>query len=259
MPRSLLARSLEPLVAILWGLLLAWTVWVAAVWILGIGPAWLGLAGAEQPPPNEDLRKALLLLAENADVAWLVLAVMNLHLVVTDAYGLRSARAWLGFTAGSAFLLGLLNDRLGAPFGWMAFGGSLGLRLAGVAVGWLLLWSVLVMSARETVLWARPRASHAVVAALTAAIVLLTMANIESPARFVRGWWIWHAGEARNPVPMSAWAWAAWLVWPWLTAFAMREKDVAASVVGRSVRPMLILLLLNAIALGTRCRVWIQG
>src|SRR5438067_1414290 len=126
MPRSIVARSLEPLVAILWGLFLAWTVWVAVVWIAGIGPAWLGLIEGQAPPPNENLRRAVLLLAENADVAWLALAVMNLHLVITDAHGLRTARAWLGFAGGSAFLLGLLHQRRGAP---MALGATLGARL----------------------------------------------------------------------------------------------------------------------------------
>lgn len=247
------------MVAILWGLFLAWSVWVAAVWVIGIGPAWLGFSVETPHPADEDLRKAVLLLADNADVAWLVLAMMNLHLVITNTHGLPTARAWLGFTTGSAFMLGWINAHLGVPFGWLAFGGTLGMRLAGVAVGWLLAWSVLVMSAREAVIWARPKAGHGTVAALAAVAVFVTMVNLEEPARFVRGWWVWHAGDPRTAARMPWWGWCAWLIWPWLTAFAMREKSVASAAAKRSVRPMAILLVLNGIALATRIRQWAAG
>ena len=245
------------MVAILWGLFLAWSLWVAAVWTVGIGPAWLGFSVETPHPPNEDLRTAVLLLADNADVAWMVLAVMNLHLVITNTNGVSTARAWLGFTTGSAFVLGWINAHLGIPFGRLAFGGTLGMQFAGVPAGWLLSWSILVMSARESVLWARPKAGHGAVAALAAAAVFLTMVNIEQPARFVRGWWVWHASDPRTATPMPWWGWFAWLAWPWLAAFAMREKSVVSAAARRPVRPVVILLVLNGIALAARIRIWL--
>lgn len=251
MPRSLVSRSLEPLVGVLWGVFLVWSAWLAVVWITPLGAIALGFEGNAPAPKNADLRRAVLILAQNADLVWLALATMNLHLVLTRAHSLRTARAWLAFSAGGALLLGVLNVHLGVPFGRMHFGAALGAQFLGVALGWVLLWAVLMMAAREAVLWMRPRASHRLVAILTAAVVLLTVLNLEWPARFVRGWWVWQ-GRETGGFPWLKWL--AWLVWPGLMAFAMREKNVASAAVARSGRPVIILAVLNAIALATRLR-----
>ena len=251
MPRSLVSRSLEPLVAVLWGVFLVWTAWLAVVWIGPIGANALGFAEGDSAPPNADLRGAVLLLADRADLIWLALAVMNLHLVLTRAHGLQTARAWLAFSVGGALLLGVLNAKTGVLFGRMFFGGALGVRLLSVPVGWVLLWAALVIAAREAVLWMRPRASHRLTAILTAALVLLTVLNAEWPARFLRGWWLWLPGEA----PGVPWRfWLSWFVWPGLIAFAMREKDVASAAVTRSEKPVIVLAALNAIVLAARLR-----
>ena len=199
MPRSLVSRSLEPLVSVLWGVFLVWTAWLTVVWIAPVGAIALGIVEGAPVPPNADLRGAALLLAIHADLIWLVLAVMNLHLVLTRAHGLRTARAWLAFSAGGALVLGALNAKTGLPFGRLYFGEALGPKALEVTSGWVLLWPVLVMSAREVVLRLRPRTSHAGVAAITAVLVLLTVINLEWPARFIRGWWVWQSGDARNP------------------------------------------------------------
>jgi len=116
-----------------------------------------------------------------------------------------------------------------------------------------------VMSAREAVLRLRPRASHATVAAASAMLVLFTVMNIEWPARFIRGWWVWQSEDARNPSGVPWINWAAWLAGPWLMAFAMREKNVLSGVASRSLKPIVILASLNAIALATRLRAWVGG
>ena len=254
MARSLLSRSLEPLVGILWGLFLAASVWLAVVWLCPVDAITLGFSmqEGEPPPPDAALRTAVLLLAQNADLICLALAVVNLHLVVTAANGLRAARAWLGFTAGSAFLLGLLNVTTHIPFGGMAFGSGLGAKFLAVPIGWPLLWATLIIAAREAVLLLSPRASHAKVSAFAALIVLASIANLEPVARHTRGWWDWYLDTPRNPSGVHPWAWAAWFGWPWLVLFSMREQDVVAGVAPRSVRPILILLILNAVALGAR-------
>jgi len=259
MPRSLVSRSLEPLVALLWGVFLVWTAWLALVWIVPIGPNVLGFVPNQPPPQNADFRGALLLLAKHADVAWLALAVMNLHLVLTRAHGLRTAREWLAFSGGAALVLALLSAGWSQQLGWIYFGEALGVKLLGVAVGWVLLWAVLVMSAREAVLWARPRMSHRNVAVVTAAVVLLTTLNIEWPARFIRGWWLWQSADAGSPATAPPWRWLAWFVWPGLIAFAMREKNVLSGVVMRSLKPVVILAALNGIALAARVRFWFPG
>lgn len=251
MPRSLVSRSLEPLVAVLWSIFVVWTSWLAVVWILPVGPSALGVADGGSIPKNEDLRQAALLLANHADIVWLALAAMNLHLVLTRAQGLRIARAWLAFSVGGALVLGLVNVKTGVVFGSLYFGAALGAKFLGVALGWVLLWAVLVIGAREAVLWMRPHASHALTTILAAAVVLITVSNLEWPARFVRGWWVWQRDD-RCGVPWKFWV--AWFVWPGLMAFAMREKDVASASAGRSVRPVFILAALNAIALIARLR-----
>ena len=257
MPRSLVSRSLEPLVAVLWGVFLVWTAWLAVVWIAPVGANALGFVEGAPAPPNADLRGAVLLLANHADLIWLVLAVMNLHLVLTRAHGLQTARAWLAFSAGGALALGALNVRTGLPFGRLYFGEALGPKGFGVPSGWLLLWAVLVMSAREVVLRLRPRTSHAGVAAVTAVLVLLTVINIEWPARFIRGWWVWQSADARSPSGVPWMNWAAWFAAPWLMAFAMREKTVLSGVASRSWKPVVFLASVNAIALAARLRAWL--
>jgi hypothetical protein len=270
MARSLIARSLEPLAAILWGVFVFWSVWLTAVWVLGINATWLGLPGSAtvsgweidaaslvedvKLPPNANLRQALLLLANHAEIVWLVLAVANLHLIISATNGLGSARAWLGFTAGVAFVLGVLNRASGLPFGWMSHGSPLGPQLLGVAVGWPLLWAVLVMSARETVLALRPRASHATVSFATAVLVLITLINLYPIAANARVWWAWHDGDVRHPVPMRWWTWVSWGVMPWLMAFAMREKSVVAGMAPRLLKAIFLLALINAAALATHIR-----
>jgi uncharacterized membrane protein len=221
-----------------------------------VGANALGLVVGSPAPPNADLRGALLLLADKADWIWLALAVMNLHLVLTRAHGLRTAREWLAFSAGGALVLGALNAKTGLPFGRLYFGEALGAKALGVATGWLLLWPVLVMSAREVVLRFRPRASHGTVAAATAALVFLSAVNLERPARFIRGWWVWQSADASSPAGVSWLNWAAWFAGPWLMAFAMREKEVLSGVATRSLRPVVILASLNAIALAGRLRSW---
>ena len=255
MPRSLVSRSLEPLVAVLWGVFLVWTVWLAVVWLAPVGTEELGFVVGSPAPPNADLRRAVLLLAENADLAWLALAVANLHLAMMRTHGLRLTRVWLALSAGGGLVLGALNVKTGVLFGRLQFGAALGMKLLGVALGWVLLWAVLVPGAREAVLRMRPRASHRAVAMLTAAMVLLTVFNLEWPVRSIRGWWV-RPQDAAGALGVPWQNWLAWFAAPWLMAFAMREKTVLSGVASRSWKPVVILASVNAIALAARLRAW---
>ncbi len=230
-----------------------WTVWLALVWLAPVGTAELGFVVGQPAPPNADFRRAVLLLAEYADIVWLALALMNLHLVLMRTHGLRITRKWLALSAGGGFVLGALNVKTGLLFGRMQFGDALGAELLGVALGWVFLWAVLVPGAREAVLWIRPRASHRSVAILTAFVVLFTVFNLEWPVRSNRGWWL-RPQDATGALGVPWQNWLAWAVWPGLMAFAMREKDVRSSVVPRSGRPVIILVALNAITLAARLR-----
>jgi hypothetical protein len=248
MSRSALARSLGPFAAILWGIFLGWSAWLAAVWGLHIGPVWLGFSAMPEalPPRNADLRKAILLLAENADLIWLVLATANLHLHLSLTHGLSTARRWLLTTSITALLLGVVEARFGVPFGGIIFYQPLGARLLGVPAGWLLLWAVLTLAAREAALKIRPRASHAAASALAGALAFLTTAALLAPALALRAWWSYRAGA------MPLWAWAAWFAVPCALAFSLREKNILTASAPRSWKPLIVLLVLNAIALLAR-------
>ncbi len=248
MSRSALARSLEPFAAALWGIFLGWSVWLAAVWGLHIGPVWLGFSAMPDavPPPNADLRKAILLLAENADIIWLVLATANLHLHLFLTHGLSTARRWLLITAGTALVLGVVEAKSGIPFGGIVFYPTLGARLLGVPAGWLLLWAVLTLAAREAALQLRPRASHAAASVLAGALVFVTSAAVLSPAIALRAWWSYRTGD------MPLWAWAAWFIVPSALSFALREKSILTASSHRSWKPITVLLALSTIALVAR-------
>jgi hypothetical protein len=266
MSRSLLARSLEPLVAISWAIFLVWSIWLAAVWALGINQSFLGLpissAGAWDPgaagmvedapaPPHAGLRRAVLLLAEGAELAWFALALIQLHLSVISINGVNTARAWMGISLGGALLLGLLNRAIGLPFGWIYFSPVLGAQLSGVPLGWVLMWGVLVIGARESVLRFAPRISHLTLSFVTAGGVLVTIVNLVPIAKDVRAWWGWHTGDIRQPAPTPWWFWPACFIVAWLLAFLMRERTIAAGMKKRSLRPLVVLLTLNFAALLT--------
>ena len=274
MSRSLLARPLEPLVAISWGVFLIWTAWMAVVWIVPINHHFLKLpldvpAGwsseatsyvEDRPqPPHADLRRAVLVFAQNAELAWLALALIQLHLAVISTNGVNTARTWLAIAAGGAFLLGATTRAFGLPFGWMFFSKVLGAQLLGVPLGWLLLWIVLLIAAREAVLRLHPRAGHILLTSLAAGAVLLTMVNLSPIAENVRAWWVWHAGDIHQPATAPWWSWIGWFTGAWIMISLMREKSVAAAAASRSVKPLIILLLLNLAALLTHVRVWFRG
>ncbi len=236
-------HPLEPLAAVLWGIFLVWSAWLAAVWWLPIGPVWLGFSAMPEatPPPNADLRRTILLLADNADLLWLVLATANLHLHLSLTHGLSTARRWLLTTAATALVLGVLTTKCSVPFGSILFYPTLGARLLGVPAGWVLLWVVLVLAAREAAVQLRPRASHAAASALAGALVFLTAVCVLPPALMLRAWWTW---------AVSPWEWAAWFLVPCALAFALREKSILTASARRSWKPLLTLLVLVGIALG---------
>jgi hypothetical protein len=274
MSRSLLARSLEPLVAISWGIFLAWTAWLATVWIVPMNRHLLALpldapTGWSQEassyvedrpqPPHADLRRAVLVLAENAELTWLALALIQLHLVVISINGVNTARTWLAIAAGGAFLLGAANHAFGVPFGWMFFSKVLGAQLLGVPLGWLLLWIVLVVAAREAVLRLWPRAGHLALTCTAAVVVLLTILNLRPIAENTRAWWIWHAGNIHQPATAPSWSWIGWFASAWIMLFLMRERSVVTAATRPPIKALIILILLNIAAFATHVRGWFRG
>jgi hypothetical protein len=247
MSRSTIARALEPLAASLWGLFLAWTVLLAVVWV-GVVDG----AKARTLFDHPQLQSVAAALVQSAVPAWLAFAVVNIHLALSRAEGLATARRWLLLVVGSTLILGLLLKWAG----WI-FGPNLGFKLGGVRgvpLAWPLLWMVLVAGARELVLWVRPRASHGATAAIGAVLVALSVLNLESLTRpYVWNWWFWyHEPLLSHPIhwlaPVLALAVAGGLGW------LMRQTRLAPQALHRSRKPALIFLILNALLLATHLR-----
>ena len=240
MSRSAVARSLEPLAASLWGFFLAWTALLAVAWIGAVDEFWL-----KANVSNAGLRDTLIMLFNSATPAWLALGLANMHLAISRAEGLTIARRWLALLLGGSLGLGVIAVHTGVPLGGLYFTKQLGVRLLGVPVGWALLWALLVIGARELVLWLRPRASHAATAIVGGALATLTLVNLEPLAQRWY-WWImpWYA-------LFVAFTFAVALGW------LLREISIVPRTPRRSRKPAIIFLLLNALAVATHLRLWL--
>lgn len=250
---STIARSLEPLAAAMWGLFLGWTIILGAVWVGGVNEGWLRTV-----VPQDDLRLALVALAQSAVPTWLALAVVNIHLALSHAEGLSTARRWLFLLLAATLALGMLARIKGLPFGPGDFKDTLGPRLLGVPVGWALLWVLLVVGARELVLWARPRLRHESTALAGAALVLLSFVNLQPLVVDGReGFRFWYHGTLASPTG-APW-WAALSVFAVAAALGWLLREIRLGVSGRprSRKPALAFLLFNVLLLLTHVRLWI--
>jgi len=203
-------------------------------------------------PPNADLRRAVLLLAQNAELAWLVLALIQVHLHVVASNGVNTARVWLAVALGGSLLLAAVNRAYGIPFGWLHFTRVLGAQFFGVPLGWVLLWAVLLIGSREAMLhlWKRP--GHLALAGASAAVVTLTFLNLHQIARVdVRAWWFWHTGNVLQSAQTPWFFWLSIFLASWGLVALMRERSVVSAAAQRSAKPLAVVGLLNLAALAT--------
>jgi uncharacterized membrane protein len=244
--QSLIAQWLEPLAAGLWIFFILWTLLIAFVWTLAIGDDalahWIG---------NRDLRAALEWLIGIGDIAWFTLAATNAYLCTAENHGLRVARRWALIIGGSAMGLGTLSAWSGVPFGAIQYSQQLGVKIGPVPIGMPMLWFAIIISAREAALRMLPRASHAQIALASGFMVLVTDFNLEPVAAKLRGFWHWRAAQPGLPplfTPPPV-AFAAWFITAAALAFALREENVALDPRKRSLRPVVIFALVNAVFL----------
>ena len=253
---SLVARWLEPLISGLWIFFLIWTAWIACVWTLAIGDGALA-----EHVGNRDLRGALAWLITVGDIAWITLAAANIYLWLAEAEGLSTARRWALIVGGGAAALGAISAISGFPLGPIQYSRQLGMKLGPVPVGLPLLWFVLVIGARQTVLRCWPGAAQWPLALGTGALALLADANLEPVAAKLRGFWFWRSAAPSLP-PQFAPPWmsyAAWFLAATALAWALREDRVAGSARRGSFRPVAIFLLLNAVFLAANLGRVVRG
>jgi|GEM_PF-2192497 len=183
-----------------------------------------------------------------ADMVWLILAAINLHLINSQIYGLKTARRWLLIVIACAFATGVINTQTGVVLGHVRFHKTFGSGLLGVPAGWLLLWVVLIFSARSIASWVLPRSTYFKVVLFTAALVMTTILNVLPLAVVQRNWWTVLAQESASGIRL--WPWLIWLIIPAALAFCLREPSIQKPSDQR--RGAIILILFNLCALLSR-------
>ena len=95
--------------------------------------------------------------------------------------------------------------------------------------------------------------THGQLAVATAALVLLTDAQLEPVAAKVRAWWFWRPIDPSQPPQFSPpWTnYAAWFLTALVLTYFLREDRVATRQRTTTPRPAIIFLLLNAVLLAT--------
>jgi hypothetical protein len=244
-PPSLLARSLEPLIGVLWPLFLVWTAIVAGLW----------MAGDEWPAAisNPGLRAALALVARFADAVWLVLAATSVHLHLAEKEGLARARLVGAVVLVVAGGLAAASVWSGQPLGHLVFTSRLGLKFGPVPLGWPLLWLIVVVGGRDLAGRIFPRAGHGALALVTGLFALLTDLNLEPIATGFRWYWFWYEPATRGLVAASWQNYAVWFVAASALAWFAREHRMA-SPRPPSWRPALAFIFLHLLLLAGHLR-----
>jgi uncharacterized membrane protein len=244
MPRrdSLLTRSLEPLLALLWPLFLVWSAAIALLWTTGLAPEQITAAIA-----NHGLRDALLAISRAADTLWLLLAAANLYVALAERVGLGTARLWAIVIGATAAVIALASVRTGWPLGPVLYTTRFGMKLGDVPLGWPVWWFVVVIGGRMFAERLFPRASHPQLAFATGVVALLTQFNLDPLAWKLRAFWLW---DVPGMPPASFPPWRNFVTW-WLVAtalaFLLRERQVIATAHPPPWPRALILILMNAV------------
>lgn len=251
---SPLASGLRPLEGALWIVFLLVTAVMAVVWAGDIGGHQI-----ERAIPNAGLQATLERLLLFADLAWFTLAAVSLHQSLAEAEGLAVARHWALISFGGAALMAILSAAgFLSPGLRTVYGGALGMKIGPVPIGVLLLWYVVVLGARETVLRIAPKASQIWLAIGAGVLVGLTGLNLENTAARFRGYWFWVVKDPPLPglppvFQPPAGEYLAWFIFGAGILFFLREQRIAANPGKRSWKPAIIFALLNVVFLLANC------
>lgn len=241
-PRSLFARALMPLIALLWPLFLVWTALVAAVWAAGFGRHRL-----DALVTNPELHSALAATLKSMDAIWLTLAAVNAYLALCSAEGLASARRWTAVTLVTGALIGLSSAAKGFPLGPVAFPKNLGPQLGPVPLGLPLLWFVVVTGARDLGMRLFPKAGHLAISGLAGIFALLTDVNLEPVVWKWREWWLWWPADFSAPFHPPWQNFATWLFAGAGLAWCMRSESVVPRAGARRGRAAIVLACINGV------------
>ncbi len=247
---SLLARALEPLSSGLWTLFILWTAVVAVVWACGFGDAEL-----REHVSNPGLQGALEFFLRWLDAVWITLAAANGYLALADAEGVPAARRWASLILAGAWVVAASSAWFGFPFGAIHYTARLGMRVGPVPFGLPLMWFAFVVGARSLAMRLAPRESHFRVSIAAAALVAITVANLDPLAWKFRALWLWRSPTAGTSAQNAL----TWLLVSFGFAFAMRETRVASSSAGGFPRPAIVLIAFNSVFLITHFARMLRG
>jgi hypothetical protein len=260
-------RFLQPLASGLWIWFLLWTGLVAFLWLTGFGEAqateWLQrhFLTPDQRAENvvPALQAPLLTLLRLADPVWIVLAAMNAYASLIGERGLATGRRWMGLLLLSAVVIlyvSAVKIGIGAawssfPLGPIHFSSRLGLRFGPIALGWALLWCIVILGSRELARLIFPSTGHGAIAATVGLLAVVTDTNLEPVAWKIRAWWLWYPGQLPIPDHPPLQNYATWLLGALLLAYLLRSSNVIRPGVAKPWRAAVTLLLLNALCLAT--------
>lgn len=250
-PPSSLSRTLAPLAGIFRALFITVSVLVATVWFTGFG-SW----AAEDPSfrslfPNKELRESLVLLSRAIDPAWITLGAMVIYLGIARSEGLPFARWCAKLTFPVGLLVSMASASRGWPLGPVFYPENFGWKIVNVPFAIPLLWFVIVVGSRETVMRLLPRAGHLAISFGTALLSLLSIALLDPIVWQYRAWWLWYpkAVDGANHAPIPNYV--TWFVLSLILAWFMRSTRIAPPGESRPWSPVIVWGVVNCITLLT--------
>lgn len=239
---------LAPIVTLIWPLFIACSVLVAAVWLSGFGEGAVAQGDFNRALPNPELRTALVALSRVLDPIWITLGAVHLYLFLARAEGLDIARRWGGVVFIAGLVISNLIASVGTPLPIIHFPPNLGWKLGMVSFAVPLLWMLIILGARETVLRVFPRLAHHYTAVLTGLACTLTLAIIDPVAWKYRAWWLWYPGRTDAPNHAPWLCFALWFLLTAALAYFMRSPHVVPKLKKRPITPIVAYAILNGIA-----------
>ncbi len=238
-----------------WWIFLVWTAIGFVVMPLDLGDAAVGRWLAPGPA-----RQGFSALLHQSDAVWIYLAAVVIYLHTAGSEGLPTARRWAVILVLGSGGFEWIGAQTGFPFGPYRYTDHFGWRVGGVLpVAIPLAWMVVILCARSLILRLRPASTRFELALGVAAVATFTDVNLEAVAWKVRGYWIWYPDVA-GPVP--AWPpiqnYLSWFALSGILAFLLPPNYSLRLHRGPSLRPILMLALMNALFLIVYAARWLR-
>lgn len=184
----------------------------------------------------------------HADAVWMFLAAASLFTILARDWGSRATWLHLAIIGVVTGLIEWIGVKTGLPFGDYHYTDRYGFRLFGVLpLAIPFAWFVVVGGGLGVVQAFLPQAGRWSQAGIVAILAVLTDLNLEPIAWKLRRYWEWYPGVADPPALPPIQNYLSWGGIAFVLAMLCSLLPVAAQV--RSQRPLLVLVVLNAVLL----------